>query len=55
MSQINLKEATLRLNALAPTKDSQMSKQPTENGNGEQTTQTENAKQSKTKSNTTNG
>ena len=55
MSPINLKEATLRLNALAPAQNLPMSNQPVQTGNGENTTQTEIAKQSKTKSSNTIG
>lgn len=50
MSPINLKEATIRLNALAPAQNQPTSIQPELTGNGEQITQTEKAKKSKTKS-----
>lgn len=54
MSPINLKEATMRLNALAPAQNVPKSTQSEDARNGD-TTQTENAKKSKAKSNNTKG
>lgn len=55
MSSINLKEATLQLNALAPAQTPTESNKPDETGRGENTTLADNAKQSKTESSNTKG
>lgn len=55
MPAINLKDATLRLNAMGPTLTSNEAKEPEASQNGEVTTQKAKETPSKTKSSNTKG